>query len=110
MISSNYAVAAVVGMAAVTVLLRAVPFLAASPLKRYPIVERLGRFLPSAIMTLLVLQTLHGSAAENQAGPWQELVAIGVAIILQLWLRQALVSIFTATLLYVAFRNVAFFG
>lgn len=110
MIDSGYAVAAIAGMAAVTILLRAVPFLGAPLLKRYPIVERLGRFLPPAIMTLLLLHTLHGSASANSAGPWQESVAVAVAIVLQLWLRQALVSILAATLLYVAFRNLAFFA
>ncbi len=110
MIDPAYALAAIAGMAAVTLLLRAVPFLAAPWLKRYPAVERLGRFLPPAIMTLLVLHTLRGSAAANPAGPWQELVAIGVAIALQLWLRHALASILAGTLLYVALRNAAFFA
>lgn len=105
MIDSSYAVAAIVGMAAVTVLLRAVPFLGAQWLKRHPLVERLGRFLPPAIMMLLVLHSLQGNAATNRAGPWPELAAISVAILLQLFLRSALSSIFAATLLYVLFRN-----
>lgn len=110
MIDSSYAVVAIAGMAAVTVLLRAVPFLGAQWLKRHPVVERLGRFLPPAIMTLLLLHSLQGSAAANQADAWQELAAISVAIALQLYLRHALSSILAATLLYVAFRNVALFA
>lgn len=110
MIRASYVLAAIAGMAAVTVLLRAVPFLAAPWLKRFALVDRLGRYLPPAIMTLLVLHSLRGSAAENPAGVWQELTAIGVAIALQLWLRQALASILAATVLYVAFRNLPLFG
>ena len=109
MIAPTYAVAAIVGMAVVTVLLRALPFLAAPLLKRHPIVARLGRFLPPAIMTLLVLHALRGNAAANPAGQWQELLAIAVALLLQLWIQRALLSILLATLLYVVLRNGAFF-
>jgi len=109
MIDPVYAIAAIVGMTAVTLALRAAPFLAAPLLKRFPMVEDLGRFLPSAIMTLLMLHTLRGHASVNPAGVWQELVAIGVTVALQLWLRHALASILAGTALYVVFRNVAFF-
>lgn len=105
MIDSTYALAAIVGMAAVTVLLRALPFLAAPLLKRYPIIERLGRFLPPAIMTLLLLHTVRGSAAENPAGVWQELLAISVTVVMQLIWRHALFSILVGTGVYVVLRN-----
>lgn len=110
MIESGYAVEAIVAMAAVTVFLRALPFLGAPWLKRYPLIGRLGRFLPSAIMTLLLLDTLRGAMAHNAAGAWQELVAIAVAIVLQGRTRQPLFSILIATALYVVFRNVPFFS
>lgn len=110
MIDSAYAIAVIVGMAVITILLRAMPFLVAPLLKRYTIIGRLGRFLPPAIMTLLTLHTLHGSAAENHFIFWPEFLAIGIAIVLQLWMRHALVSIVAATALYIAFRNATFFG
>ncbi|AKJ31531.1 branched-chain amino acid transporter permease [Caldimonas brevitalea] len=110
MIDSEYAALAVCGMAGVTVLLRAVPFIGANLLKRFPLVERLGRFLPPAIMSLLLVHTLHGSASANPAGPWPELIAASAVIVLQLWLRQALASILFGTALYVVLRNVPVFG
>jgi branched-subunit amino acid transport protein AzlD len=109
-IDSGYALEVVLVMAAVTVALRALPFLAAPWLKRFPLITRLGRFLPSAIMTLLLLDTLRGAMTHNPAGPWQELVAIAVAIGLQGRTRQPLLSILAATALYVAFRNLSFFS
>lgn len=105
MIDSAYALWAIAIMTAITVLLRALPFLGAPWLRRFPLVMQLGRFLPSAIMTLLLLDTLRGSMADNPAGSWQELVAIAVAIVLQGRTRQPLLSILAATVLYVVFRN-----
>lgn len=105
MINTFYAVTAIVGMAAVTILLRALPFLAAPLLKRLSMAAQLGRFLPPAIMTLLVLHSVHGSASNNPAGLWQEGGAIGLAILLQLRWRSALLSIMAGTLLYVVLRN-----
>lgn len=106
MIDNSYAVLAIGAMALVTFALRAVPFVAARALRRYPQIDRLGRFLPPAIMVLLVLHTLYGSARDNPvSGPWAELIAAGVAMGLQYRLRHALLSIACATALYVLLRN-----
>lgn len=107
MIDPGDAVWAIVGMGAVTLGLRALPFLAAPWLRRYPVIARLGHFLPPAIMTLLLLDTLRGASAANPAGAWQELLAIAAALLLQWRWRRPLPSILGATLLYVALRNLA---
>ena len=75
-IHPGYAMAALLAMAAVTFGLRALPFLAAKFLQKHPLVQQLGRFLPLAIMTLLLLHTLVGSARDNPQGPWAELAAV----------------------------------
>lgn len=106
MIETSYAMLAIVAMALVTFVLRAAPFVAARALKRYPEIDRLGRFLPPAIMVLLVLHTLYGSAETHpQSGPWAEIVSAGLAMLLQLRLRQPLLSIACGTALYVLWRN-----
>lgn len=105
MIDWQYAVWAILGMGAVTLALRALPFLAAPWLRRYPVIARLGHFLPPAIMTLLLLDTLRGSSAANPSGAWQELLAIALALALQWRWRRPLLSIAAATLLYVALRG-----
>lgn len=105
MIDETNAIWAILGMGAVTLALRALPFIAAPWLRRHPVVARLGQFLPPAIMTLLLLDTLRGASAANPAGAWQELLAVGVALGLQWRWRRPLLSIAAATALYVALRG-----
>ncbi|MBA3058614.1 MAG: AzlD domain-containing protein [Gammaproteobacteria bacterium] len=105
MIDTTYALGVLAAMAIVTFGLRALPFLAARWLQSHPLVQRLGRFLPLAIMALLLLHTLVGSARQNPTGPWAELVAVATVLALQWWRRQALLSILAGTALYVLLRN-----
>lgn len=102
-----YALGVLAAMAVVTFGLRALPFLAARFLQSHPLVQRLGRFLPLAIMTLLLLHTLVGSARDNPSGPWAELAAVATVVLLQWWHKHALLSILAGTVLYVLLRNVA---
>jgi len=92
-------------MAVVTFLLRALPFIGAAHLSRFPRLLQLGRFLPPAIMALLLLHSVMGSAAEHDMGLWPALLAAFVAMALQWHMRQPLVSILAATGLYVALVN-----
>jgi branched-subunit amino acid transport protein AzlD len=110
MIDTTYALGVMAAMAAVTFGLRALPFLAARFLQSHPLVQRLGRFLPLAIMTLLLLHTLVGSAQQNPSGPWSELAAVVTVIALQWWKKHALLSILAGTALYVLLRNVGLAG
>ncbi|MDD2808023.1 AzlD domain-containing protein [Rhodoferax sp.] len=105
MINTTYALGALAAMAGVTFGLRALPFLAARFLQSHPLVQRLGRFLPLAIMTLLLLHTLVGSAQSNLKGPWAELAAVACVVALQALRKQALLSILAGTALYVLLRN-----
>jgi branched-subunit amino acid transport protein AzlD len=106
---SLYILCAIAGMALVTFALRALPFVAAQWLKRHALVAQLGDFLPLAIMTLLLVHAMSGSAREHTHGPWFELVAIAVVVLLQWRCRNALLSIICGTTLYVALRNGLFF-
>lgn len=96
-----YVTAAIVGMALITFLLRALPFAAGPWLRRHRVVYKLGNNLPLAIMVLLVAHTAWGHAQERGGLPWLEALAIFVVIVLQSWLRQPLVSIAAGTALYV---------
>ena len=100
-----YVVAVIVAMGLVTFALRALPFVAAQWLNKHPIVQRLGAFLPLAIMTLLTVHSAAGSAREHAAGPWPELAAIALVAILQWRTRNALLSILLGTGAYVLMRN-----
>jgi branched-subunit amino acid transport protein AzlD len=110
MIDIPYALGVLAAMAAVTFGLRALPFLAARFLQSHPLVLRLGRFLPLAIMTLLLLHTLVNSARQNPSGPWAELAAVTTVVGLQWWRKHALLSILVGTALYVLLRNLGLMG
>lgn len=62
-----YALAVFLLMGVITSALRALPFFAARWLRHSSVVARLGRFLPPAIMVLLLLHVLAGLAALGAA-------------------------------------------
>lgn len=105
MIDNRYALGVIVVMALVTFSLRALPFLAARWLEHHPKVQQLGRFLPLAIMSLLLLHSAVGNARSNPHGPWPEIFAVLVTVALQWWGRHALLSILSGTTLYLVLRN-----
>lgn len=105
MTDNAYVIAVIAAMGLVTFAIRALPFVAAQWLQKHPLVTRLGRFSPLAIMTLLLLHSLVGSALEHTAGPWPELTAVSVVLVLQWRWRNPLLSILTGTVLYVVMRN-----
>lgn len=107
MIDSGYAIGVIAAMGLVTFALRALPFVAAQWLQKHPLVQRLGEFLPLAIMTLLMVHSVMGSATENPTGPWPELLAVALVVGLQWRTKNALLSILVGTGVYVLLRNVS---
>lgn len=105
MFEQNYTIGVVVAMAAVTFALRALPFLASKWLKSHHLVERIGKFLPLAIMTLLVVHSAVDAAKSHANGPWFEVAALVPVIFLQWKTRQTLLSMCAGTLIYVLLRN-----
>lgn len=108
MIDSSYVLGVIAAMGLVTFALRALPFVGAQWLQNHPVVQRLGEFLPLAIMTLLLVHSVTGAALEHPAGPWPELVAVALVVFLQWRSRNALLSIVVGTCLYVLIRNLGF--
>ncbi len=107
MIDPYYAIAVIAMMALITFALRALPFVASRWLQSHAIVRRLGRFLPLAIMSLLLLHAIVAAAREHASGPWPELVGAGLAAWLQWRWRNPLLSILAGTAVYVATRHFA---
>jgi branched-subunit amino acid transport protein AzlD len=105
MLDSGYIVGVALVMALVTFGLRALPFLAAQWLKKHTVVQYLGQFLPLAIMTLLLLHSLVGAASEHAQGPWPELLAVAIVVLMQWKSHNPLLSIVAGTALYVLLRN-----
>lgn len=100
-----YVLGVIAAMALVTFALRAVPFVAAQWLQKHPVVGRLGRFLPLAIMTLLLLHSAVSASREHAWGPWAEGAAVLLVLALHAWKRNPLLSMVAGTALYVLLRN-----
>lgn len=100
-----YVLEAVALMAVVTFGLRALPFLAAQWLQKHALIQKLGQFLPLAVMTLLVLQAAGSAAGQHHGAPWREGLTLALVVILQWRWRKTLWSILLGTTLYVLLRN-----
>lgn len=105
MSDNAYLLAVIFAMGAVTFGLRALPFLSAQWLRRSPVIQHLGRFLPLAIMALLLVHSASSAAREHSTGPWPELLAIALVCVLQWRSRNPLLSIVAGTAVYVLLRN-----
>ena len=98
--SNTYVLLAIVAMGAVTFAIRALPFLGARWLKDSPMVRRIGVFLPPAIMALLMIHSVRELGLATPGQLWPAVVAALVALALQLYKRQPLLSIAAATVVY----------
>lgn len=99
---SNTMVALTIGVsAAVTIALRFLPFVIFSGKRETPeVITYLGKYLPYAIMAMLVVYCLK--SANLLAAPFglPELIGVVVVVLLHLWRRNTLVSIAGGTALY----------
>ena len=94
------AVAAIAIMAGVTLLLRVLPFLLFQEGKAPAWVEFLGKYLPHAIMGMLVVYCLKDISLLLAPFGLPELAAAGLVAILHIWKRNTLLSIAVGTAFY----------
>jgi len=94
-----YLIAFIVVMAFATFVTRALPFWLFKD-KQHPVVNYLGRYLPPAVMTLLVIYCLKDVDWSGPNYGLAELVSLGVVIAMHLAFKNALISIFSGTALY----------
>lgn len=92
-------------MGGVTFVLRALPFIARSAIAHDRRIRLLGERLPVGMMVLLTLYAMgiHHWHGLHQALP--QLIAVAVVALLQLWRRQAMLSILIGTGCYLAMVN-----
>ena len=94
-------------MSAVTVLLRAMPFLVFR--KKVPAyVTYLGRVLPPAIIGMLVIYCLKDTTVTAAPFGAPELIAGALVVALQAWKRNALLSILSGTAVYMLLIQLVF--
>ena len=97
----THAVLVVIICAAVTVALRALPFVCFSGKKGVPrIVAALGETLPPAIMAALVVYCLKSVPFGTMADGAKQLIAAAAVVALHLWKKNTLLSIGAGTALY----------
>lgn len=102
-----YAIAAIAIMAVVTFLTRALPFLLFDRGKEPPeIVLSLGRILPPAIIMMLIIYCLRNVSLTCGSHGIPELICVTLAAVLHWWKGNNLLSIFSATALYMFFVQV----
>ena len=93
-------VIAVVIMAGVTVLTRALPFLLYKKWNPPKIILFVQRYIPPMVMLILVLYALGDVSWGSPPHGLPELAAAALTAGLHLWRRNALISIFSGTGLY----------
>lgn len=103
--NQSHALWALLIMGAITFGLRGLPFVAARWLQSHPLIERMGRFLPLAIMMLLLMHAMRGGSQGHDGLPWPELAAVALTMALQWRLKHPLLSLLAGTALYVWWIN-----
>ena len=105
----KYALIQILVMAAITALLRFLPFLAfPGGRKRPQIITYLGTVLPYSVMAMLVIYCLKNVSLIAAPHGIPELLAIIAVVCLHLWKKNTLLSIFGGTVFYTALVQVVF--
>lgn len=93
---------------ACTFLERALPFLLFGGREVPKIVRYLGRILPMAVMTTLVVYCLRGITFTAAGEFLPELISVAVVAALHLWRRNTFLSIVVGTALYMVLVQMVF--
>ena len=99
--TGSHAAVLVAVMAAVTALLRFLPFLIFRGGRKTPaLISYLGQVLPQAIIGMLVIYCLKDVSFAAAPYGLPELIAAAAVVGLQAWRRSSLVSILSGTVIY----------
>ena len=104
----TYALLSIAIMAAVTIALRVLPFLVFSKGQTPAYISYLGKYLPYAIMGMLVVYCLKGVSFTAMPFGIPELVSVAVVVFLHLWRKNTLLSILCGTACYMALIQFVF--
>ena len=96
-------------MSGVTILIRFLPFLVFSGGRKTPAyIEWMGRYLPYAIMGMLVVFCLKNVSLVNAPHGIHELIACVLTAALHVWKRNSLLSIGGGTMAYMLLVQLVF--
>ena len=107
--NNTYGILLIAIVSLVTMLLRFLPFFVFGPGKETPkFITYLGKYLPYAIMGMLVVYCLKGISFVTAPHGLPELIAVAAVVLLHLWKRNTLLSIGGGTVLYMILIQVVF--
>ena len=98
--SNTYVIVMIVIMALVTMMLRFLPFMIFGERKTPAYIDYLGKYLPYAIMAMLVVYCLKGITFLRAPFGIPEIIAVAVTAGLHVWKRNTLISIICGTVCY----------
>ncbi|MCR4669450.1 MAG: AzlD domain-containing protein [Clostridia bacterium] len=87
-------------MSACVIFLRGLPFLVFRGKETPPFITYLGKYLPYAIMGMLLVYGLKDTPVMSAPHGIPELIALAVTMVLQVIFKKSLLSIVAGTLLY----------
>ena len=91
-----------------TILERGLPFLIFRKGEIPSLIRYLGKVLPLAIMTTLVVYCLRGTTFDAVANFIPQIVAVAVTVGIHLWKRNTLLSVFGGTAIYMCLVQLIF--
>ena len=104
-----YPAAVILAVAAVTALLRFLPFLLFGKKGTYPaFIRYLSAVLPYAVMGMLVVYCLRGVSFATAAGWLPQLLSAAVVVLLHLWKENTLLSIVAGTACHMLLMQLVF--
>lgn len=93
----------------ITILIRFAPFIIFDRGNTLPSwIEYLGKILPPAVMSVLLVYCLRGIDITSGNYGLPELISVAVVVLLHVWKRNTLLSIGVGTALYMIFVQVLF--
>jgi len=88
-------------VAAVTAAIRFLPFLIFNGKREAPpIIKKLSRSLPAAVMAMLVVYCLKHVSFSSLSGFLPELIASAIVVVLHVWKRNTLISMLAGIISY----------
>ena len=96
-------------MSIVTILLRALPFLVLGKDKDVPpVITYLGEVLPKALIGMLVVYCLRETDFAGASHGIPEMISAAAVVLLQIWKRNAILSILGGTAIYMVLIQTVF--
>lgn len=95
-----YLMSVILVMAAATFLTRLLPFMALHHLRDHPMLLFLGKYVPPAVMTILVFYSLQGVDLSVPPFGVGTFMAVAITVGMHLWRGHALLSIAAGTAAY----------